>query len=258
MKNKVRHGLLAATVVVTIVFYVRQRTLNALRVGNQSLHQQIDAQVSRPLAGITPAVPSTNPFVALSPDERRELLQLRGQYLPLRRELQEMSNRVAAPAQPAPRRMSTEAKQSQSPERIDQAAEIEADNAYMRSEPYMIVRNFSIALGDFLKAHAGVIPDDLAKIEASSPSPLSPGISDRFELMRSGKVPEEALAYTLVAREKEPQQLSDGTWHRFYLRADGGTVTTTSGSAKKSDWKNWERHEEALMKEYAQQKKPKP
>ncbi len=76
--------------------------------------------------------------------------------------------------------------------------------------------------------------------------------------MRSGKVPEEALAYTLVAREKEPQQLPNGTWRRLYVTADGGTDTATIGSAKKSDWKNWERHEEALMKEYAQQKKPNP
>ncbi len=228
------------------------------RNSNQSLRQQLDAQTSETVAGTTPAVQSTNPVAALSPDERTELLRLRGQTRPLRRELQEMSNRVAALAQPAPQRVSTDTKQIHSPEQIDRSAEIQAMNAFMRSEPYMSTRALNIALGDYLKANSGELPDDLAKVETSARRPLPQGVSERFELMRSGKILEEARSYALVAREKEPQQLADGRWMRLYLRADGGTLTATVGSATKPAWKAWERSNEAFMKQQAQQKEPAP
>lgn len=256
MKNKVWYGLLTATGLVAMVLCVRQRTLNELRAGNEALRQQFNAQTPETAAGATLVVTSTNPVVALSPDERMELLRLRGQFLPLRRELQEMSNRLTSLAQPAPRRVSTKTKQFHAPEEIDRIAETERFNAYMRTEPYMNARSLNTALGDYLKAHSGEIPDDLAKVEASARSPLPHDVSERFELIRSGKVSEEALTYTFVAREKEPQQLKDGKWQRLYLGADGGTHSPTIGSAKKSDWENWERYWEAFLKKQAQQKKP--
>ena len=258
MKNKIWFCVFPLTVLVAAAFIARQRTLNEVRAGNESLRQQINAQRSVPMAEPPPAVQSTNPVVALNLDEHTELLRLRGKIQPLRRGLQEMSNRVVTLAQPAIQRASTQTKQLPPPQPSDRNAEIQVMNTFMRSEPYRNARDFNIALGDYLKAHSGEIPDDLVKVETSSRSSLPQGVSERFELIQSGKIPEEALSYTLVAREKEPQQLTDGRWIRIYLRADGGTTTATLRSASKSDWKAWERSNEAFMKKQAQQTKSAP
>lgn len=126
----------------------------------------------------------------------------------------------------------------------------------MRSEPYRNARSLNIAFGNYLKAHSGVLPENLAEVENSGRSPLPQGISGRFELMRSGRISEEALSYTLVAREKESQRQPDGRWMRSYLRADGGTIT--AGPVSKPDWQAWERSTEKLLKQEAQQKQASP
>ena len=254
MKTKTWYCLFATTVLIAVAFCVRQRTLNELRASNQSLRHQLDAQVPTLGAQPTPAVQPTNPVAVLSPDERTELLRLRGQILPLRRELQEMSNRVGVLAQPAPQRVPTQSWQMPSPQQNDRKAEIQAMNEFMRSGPYRSARNLNIALGNYIEAHSGELPDDLAKLEASAGHPLPQGVSQRFELIRSGTISEEALSCTFVAREKQPQQLADGRWIRLYLRADGGTVTATLGPVTKPDWKVWERSNETFMKQEALQK----
>jgi hypothetical protein len=254
MKTRIWYCLPIGAVLIGSVVCLRQPILNQLRAGNQSLRQQLEAQAPVPVAEQTPPARSTNPVIALSPVERTELLQLRGQILPLRRELQEMSNHVATLAQPAIQRASKQTKLLPLPEHIDRKAETEVMNAFMLGEPYSNARSFNKALGDYLKAHAGELPDNLAVVETSARSPLPQGVSERFELMRNGRIPEEALSYTLVAREKEPQHLADGRWARSYLRADGGTCTATFESASKPDWKGWERSTETIMKMQAQQK----
>ena len=258
MKARIWSCLLICAVLTGAVLWVRQPILNQLRASNRSLHQQLKAQAPVPVAERTPPTRSTNPAIALSPVERTELLQLRGQILPLRSELQEMSNRVAALAQPALQHAPKQTKPLPLPEQIDRKGETEVMNTYMRSEPYRNARSFNKALGDYLKAHAGELPDNLAIVETSARSPLPPGVSEQFELIRTGRISEEALSYTLVAREKEPQRLVDGRWARSYLRADGGTCTATFESASKPDWKGWERSNETIMKMQAQQKKPNP
>ena len=258
MKTRIWYCLFIGAVLTGAVVWVRQPILNQLRASNQSLRQQLDAQAPVPVAEQTPPDRSTNPVIALSPVERTELLQLRGQILPLHSELQAMSNRVATLAQPAIQHASKQSKPLPHPEQIDRKGETEVMNAYMRSEPYRNGRNFNKALGDYLKAHAGELPDNLAIVETSARSPLPQGVSERFELMRTGRISEEALSYTLVAREREPQHLADGRWARSYLRADGGTCTATFESASKPDWKGWERSNETMMKMQAQQMKRNP
>ena len=256
MKNKIWYCLFLVAVLIAVALGVRQRTLNELRAGNQSFLQQLEGQAPAPSAEPMPAVQATNAVFALSPDERAELLKLRGQILPLRRELQEMSNRLVALAQPPPSRVS--AKSRQIPTEADRKAEIEEMNAYTRSEPYRSARNLSIALGEHIKIHGGELPGDLVQVEPVARHPLPQGVSQRFELMRSGAIPEEALTYTLVAREKEPQQLSDGRWRRLYLGANGGTETATLGPITKPDWKEWERGNEMFMKKEALRKQERP
>lgn len=119
MKNKIWYCFLPITVLIAVTIGVRQRTLNELRAGNQSLREQLDAQSSAPAAEPPPAAQSTNLVVALSADERTELLRLRGQILPLRRELQEMSNQVVTLSQPAAQPASTQTKQLPPSEQSD-------------------------------------------------------------------------------------------------------------------------------------------
>jgi hypothetical protein len=243
---------LPVAVLVVVALGVRHRTLNELRIGNESLRERLDDQRPMPPAEPTPGVQATNPVMALSREERSELLQLRGQILRLLRESQEISNRVVTLSQRATKPMPTQSKQMPTPDQSDPKAKIQAMNEHMRSEPYRNVRSFNIALGEFIKEHDGQIPDDLAQVESSSRKPLPMRISERFELMQSGKISEEALSYTLVAREKEPHQLRDGRWVRHYLRADGGTMS--AGPVAKPDWKGWERSTGLFLKLQAQRK----
>lgn len=239
--------LIAATVLGTLVFCLCQRTLNELRAGNDSLRHQL--QVPEPAAETNVVQLPGDSLDALSPDERLELLRLRGQVAPLRRELQGLSNRVATLAESSSRRETTPSARLLSSDPAVRRAEIERRNAYFRSEPYRNVRNLSIALGRYIKSHSGELPDDLASLEASANHAFAPDTSERFELMRRGKIPEEARAYTLVAREKQPEQLADGSWRRHYVKADGGTWTAGLGPASKPDWKARERSAEKELKQ---------
>jgi hypothetical protein len=243
--KKIGFFLLVAAAVIA-VFVARQLALNKVKDNNESLRQRINAQTSESATDLPMALQSTKPIVALKPHERSELLRLRGQIQLLHRELQEMSNRVVILAQPSVQRAPAQTNQLLPSEQSDRKAEIQVMNTFTRTEPYKNARILSIALRDYLKAHSGELPDDLAKVD----SPLQQSVSERFELMRSGRIPEEARPYTLVAREKQPHQMEDGRWFRIYLRADGASVTATLRSASRSDWKAWEQSDEAFMKKH--------
>jgi hypothetical protein len=87
--------LLAAAIVLAIAFVSRQRTLEEMRVANRLLQQQVDASAALPDARPAAESPSANPVADLSPQEKIELLRLRGQIQPLRSELAGLSNRLS-------------------------------------------------------------------------------------------------------------------------------------------------------------------
>lgn len=239
MKLKLACALLGAAIVVVVAFAARQRTLNELRTGNESLRRRFDSQAAVPAPNPSAAVQPTHSVPPLSEDERSELLKLRGQFAPLQRELAEASNRVATLNQPKPQRTgASPANDPTSPPPVPkmQAAERNED-----------AKRLAAVLGKYLTDHSGELPDDLGKLEALASPALPAGTGQRFELMRAGVVPEEARSYTLAAREKQPQQLSlgdNGLWTRIYLRADG-SIITVNGYGYSPNWSAAERNEEA-------------
>jgi hypothetical protein len=244
MNKQIGYLLLATTTAVIILFAARHRALSRLRAGNASLQQQLDSQAVATVPEPATAGPSTNSIAQLNPDELSELLRLRGQISPLRRELQDMSNRVVMLSQP--KRVAPVQARQMTPER---QAEMQTTHAFMQSEPFTSAMSLAGALKEYLKTHAGELPDDLAHVAALARPPLSEDVSRRFELMQAGIVPEEARSYTFVAREKEARQLPDGKWVRIYIQADGGT--SIAGPAETPDWPGWERFHEAMGKQRA-------
>ncbi len=256
MKTKLALALLAGAALVTLSFAVRQRTMNSLRASNQRLQQRLDAQTAAPAPAPDPApvIRQTNAASELSAEERTELLRLRGQVLPLRSELQAASNRVVALNQPKPDSPmpapSVQAKiQVGSPEL---QTRVQALQAFQRSETYTSAQSLASALRKYLLQNAGQLPDDLAKVEAFGDPALPPGVSQRFELIKSGTVPEEARSYTLVAREKDPQQSPDGWWRRIYFLADG-LPFILSHQGQQPDWPAVERRVFEAAAQRAQQ-----
>src|SRR5436190_20703727 len=119
--------LLAVIGTATIIFIVRQGTLASIRADNDQLRQQPEAPpVVEPAVVQKP--PKGNVVAELTPDEQRELLRLRGQIQPLRRELAELSNQVARAEQ---RRTALAAAQQNAPTMTPQAT---AQYQAMRAE----------------------------------------------------------------------------------------------------------------------------
>lgn len=242
MREKRAYFLLAAAITVAVSFGVRQRALNKLRGATESLRQEggVASAFATP-----PEVQSTNSVVGLTPDERSELIKLRGQILPLRGELADMSNRVAALTRPKPRRATGQIRETS----LEQQAQMQATHAFMQSEAFTSAIRLGDALRKYLEEHGGELPDDLRQMEQMARFPLPAGVLQRFERMRTNTVPKEARSYTFIAREREARQLENGKWGRIYLRADG--VVSLAGPVDKPDWPEWERFHEAMDKQQA-------
>ncbi len=83
----------AGAVVATMLLLARQHTLNELRASNEALRQQLATQDGAAQVPVRASdTGSTNHVPPLTPEERVELLRLRGQIGPLRRELDAFLN----------------------------------------------------------------------------------------------------------------------------------------------------------------------
>lgn len=74
------------------LFVARQRTLNALRAGNDSLRRQAELEQSAFVAAVRES--PANSVAGLSKADEKELLRLRSKIVPLREQLRDASNRV--------------------------------------------------------------------------------------------------------------------------------------------------------------------
>ena len=213
--------ILPAAVVLALAcrFAVSQRALNEVRSENESLRQQIEAQTNA-VASETPAeTPAAITATALTVEEKHELLRLRGQVPTLRRDVAEASNRIAGPT--PTERQGKNAHADMTPEL---RKENEALVAFMDSDAFRSADELARALRLYLQEHGGQIPTDLSAVLSPGNSAVPEGAVQRFELLRTGAITDDApgLAYVVVAREKTLQQLSDGRWVRLFIRANGG------------------------------------
>jgi hypothetical protein len=92
MRKKSAYFVLTVIVAFTALFVARQRTLDALRAGNDSLRTRINLEKSARGMGVHE--PPANSAAGLNDADERELLQLRSKIMPLREQLRDTSNRV--------------------------------------------------------------------------------------------------------------------------------------------------------------------
>jgi hypothetical protein len=95
-------GVVVFAAVIVVLVY-EHRLLVGLRAENQSLREQLErlaASVASPTSAVVPASDSR----PLSEEQLRELLRLRGEVTLLRRQQDELLQRLAAQSKPAPER----------------------------------------------------------------------------------------------------------------------------------------------------------
>jgi hypothetical protein len=225
MRNRSAYFALTVIIALAALFVARQRTLHALRADNDTLRKQVELEKSS--RGAVAPEPPAEAATELNDRDERELLQLRSKILPLKEQLRDVSNRVVILENP---RTGGAPPGPLSPQ--------EAMEAYRQSEATVNACWLGMAVGKYVQDNDGKLPDDLATMEGRE-LPVPAGVSQRFELMGTNKVSPEKRAFSLIAREKQAQQLPDGEWIRTYL-VPGGVVIL--GPLQKDDWADEESH----------------
>lgn len=220
----------AATAAI-LLFGPRHGTLHELRAANNALRGKISSSSDLP----TPTPVQPPEADQLNPEQHAELLRLRGQIQPLQQEIQELSNRVGRATGIAAAQARLQIAETNAQARalsLQQKARKQAEEmqALFRTEPIHTLKRNADLLGQKLQEYTrqnGQLPQDLSQLDA---------VSDGFELIRTGSIPEVERA--LVIRQKEPVSMPDGKSSRIYIRADGSPVLATLGP--NADWTGWE------------------
>ncbi|MCW5559538.1 MAG: hypothetical protein KIT22_17115 [Verrucomicrobiae bacterium] len=222
----------------------RHGELRKVRQENSRLREQITGEklsvVSALPVGQTAASPASPP---LTPEERAELLTLRGKAARLYRDLPAASNRLAGGTRPS----------SAASESAADAAQGNAVESDLPEETRQFLRagsKIGERLRSHIEAHDGRLPESLDHWEgAAGLDAEAMEVLERLELMPNAPLPPEARADTLVAREREPRQAPDGKWIRGYIRGDGHAVSL--GPVEESDFPRLERRLTGSAKERA-------
>jgi len=98
MRRKSAYFILTLMLALAALFVARQRTLNALRVENDSLRRQVESAKSVREAAVPE--PPAEPAPGLNDADEKELLRLRSRIVPLREQLRDTSNRVVVLQRP--------------------------------------------------------------------------------------------------------------------------------------------------------------
>ena len=215
--------LLAVVGTAAITFIVRQGTLAGIRAENDHLRRQREEQPVMAEPAVVQSAPVTNVVSELTPEDQRELLRLRGQIQPLRRELVELSNQVARAEQ---RRSAYATALSNAPVMTPEAKArfqaMQAETAvFMQTDRARNAQRLAQALSKYLKANGGNMPASLAELEGQAQSTLPAGISQQFEVVASGQVPERRRQM-IVACEREASTNGTGGFKtQIFICADG-------------------------------------
>lgn len=219
----------------------RRGELREVRQENLQLREQLAVVSPRP-----PDPEATQPInPPLTPEERAELLTLRGEVSRLLRDLPAASNRLAQATQPAPApaESAAEAARQQAMERIRNLPE---ETHRFHRAGHQIGQLFRA----HLEAHDGHLPESLAGWDAASQLDAeATELLGHLELIPHDPIPPEARAYTFVAREREARQTPDGKWSRGYIRADATVMV--AGPVEEPDWPRFERFQTGLAREEA-------
>jgi prepilin-type processing-associated H-X9-DG protein len=203
------------------LFAVRHRELKKLEGQRDQLRRETDEVASLESSVTrmqTRVEPSTN--TGLSADERAELLRLRGQVGPLRRDLAQATNQLGRIARsPRPPSAGVSAEPTVSREEIARKMS--------RSRQWLI--------GVIIQADGtGRLPQTLGEV------PQSEGIGspDEFDFLHGGVslTSIRSPSTTFILREKEPWKGPDGRWSRAYGFADGHVEIARSDTGDFTEW----------------------
>jgi len=232
-------------VALGIAFAFRHREWTALQQENAALlaEMEVRALLNASNASVDSKA-NGEASMALSSTERIELMRLKGEIQPLRDELRAHEK---PPASASPRQ---ESQVAHSGRRVPGGhPEV---RAILTGPEFSDAGLLAQRMMHYLEANGGELPRNWQGLIREPDARSLEGVADRFELMRTNTVPADARAFTLVAREKEPRQLTDGQWVRGYLLANGGVAL--AGPVPEPDWPGWERMHEARGREAARRR----
>lgn len=221
--NRFRLLLSLAVAVAATVFALRHRTLCQAETERAQLRSQAEETAKlRAAAAQAKADADSSAEAGLSSAERTELLRLRGEIGPLRKELAEETNRLAKANVRA--RASEVAGGSLEPIVTRQEGMVRMNHAKL----------WIVALILHAQANGGRLPATLA--EAAQLAGGAEG-GDTFELVQSGEIPSfKSPATTIVLREKQPWKSASDRWNRGYAFADGHVEIAQSPTEDFADW----------------------
>lgn len=208
-------SVLVGTVVVlatTLPWYFHHRAESRLRQENQSLREEMRG-LSGKLSDATRTPFNPAPSLALSPEQHRELLRLRGEVGLLRHELQRSTNRSIASHESKP------GVQESSQDEL--TPEQEKDVTKLKDAHELLIQLLTHAQRDHGRLPAEADQPAALRDLQEPGSGVSPG--NRFELVFKGVIESVSNpAQTLLIRESEPWQSADRNyWRRTYGFVDG-------------------------------------
>ena len=226
--------VLTAIVVLAAWFVTRQRTLNVLSEGNDFLRSKIQGEelASRANEREIPA----HVAARLSEAEEKELLQLRSRIVPLREQMRDTSNRLVILQRPVMRGPPP----GTSPDPMYLALKLG-----LNEQNHAEATKLAAAVEEYLLHPGRKLPDDFESMVQQLPGFWRRGDPDEiarfeahFEFMGTNEEPEEMADFSLVVREKQAEQLTNGSWARIYIVANG--EVRVAGPFLTPDWTSFE------------------
>jgi hypothetical protein len=229
-------GVLGAIVVggVVIPLAIQHRSLVKQREENQALRQQVEQMANLEAENDRLSNLVVRAQSATSDDQLRELLRLRGEVGMLRsqtNELERLRNENR-------RLQASPAKTGPNPE----AQAVDSDSAQRERAIAKMNDAKLLVLGQLMYADDNTqqVARSLDQLEPYL-HPMTPSLTatNQFELVFQGSFQDiRNPAQTIVLREKQGWQASDGSWHRAYGFADGHSELHRAADG---DFETWEK-----------------
>ena len=241
--SKLGIGLVSAAAVAGVVFAAKQQeTMMRLRDESALLRQQ-NQQAASEVQGLSNQLAQATGDPAVAEARLRELLRLRGEVGALKQQL-------------------AEAAKARERNALPQQASATTNGSEEKANSYTLGRGTKIvgyAFRAYALNHHDQLPTDFSQVvpymaEAlrndSNPGDTNPGetlrdlselitqVTNRFEIVYSGSITNQADQDKILIREKQPTQASNGVWVKAYGLVNGvGQLV----KAPDGNFENWEK-----------------
>ncbi len=194
-------------------------------------------QQTNPATAAGPSASMVSASVPLTPEERSELLAVRGQVARLQHELLEAAQTLAAQA--------AARASARDPRAEERAAEQRRADFY--GPAFGAASEISQILVSNANGHGGSLPAALTPEMTSGLSADARQLAGSLEILPGETITAETDYGIFIAREREPRQAPNGEWLRLYLLANGNKVIANQSAPP--DWNRWERRYLGMLRE---------